>query len=108
MAQVSFLILKEDPGKSTRLVSLDQKETERLFELLQTHTRHLQSEISICPKNQKPCSDFSSECSLTRIRSFSTPRVVVELHCERLSQWVLNSLLGLNSIQSSPIEPEKR
>src|SRR5215471_8016815 len=108
MEQVLFPTPNEARDKSMRLVSLDQGETERLFELLLTPSLLRLSETNICPRSLRPCFDTFSECSLTRIRLCSIPPVVVELRCGQQSQWVLSSLSDSKSTKNSPSEPETR
>src|SRR5215831_18795445 len=92
MEQVLFQTLNEGHDKYTKLVSLDQEETEKLCGQLATPILLRPSETNICLRSRKICFDTFSQCSLTRIRLCSIPPVVVELRCERQSQWVLNSL----------------
>src|SRR5215475_9604822 len=104
----SYPIPSEDPDRSTKHVYLDRAEIERLLELLLTHTAHQLLGTSTCLRNPSQCCATSSECSLTRIRFSSTQLAVVEVHCERLSRWVLSTALDSKfkrTLRDSPGTP---
>src|SRR5262245_27721679 len=93
--------------RSTRHVYLGQEETVRLFALLQMLIAPRQFETSICLKNPNQSCDTSSECSLTKILSCSTPPVEVVLRCERQRQLVQSFVSEWRSTRSSLRSLEK-
>src|SRR5215471_13546311 len=107
MALVSFLILREDPDKSMKRVYLDHGETVRLFGRFLTLMERLRVENVICQRNPSQCCGTSLECSVTKILLCSTPPVVLEVRCERLSPSGRDILWDWRSMRSLPIWREK-
>src|SRR5262245_17468085 len=108
MSLVSFLILKEVPDKSMKPAFSGAEATARLFELLLTLTPLQQFGTSTCLRNPSQCCDTSSTCSSIRILLCSTPPVVLEVPCERLSRLVRSMCSGSRStviLLNSPDEP---
>src|SRR5215467_965754 len=93
-------------AKSMKLVCLDRKATEKLFDLWPTLMLVRPFETSTCLRNPSQCCGTSSGCLWTRIQCYSTPLVAVEVHCERLSLLVQNMFLDSKIIPSSPTSPE--
>src|SRR5215831_2809398 len=106
MALVSFLTPSGVHDSSMRPASSEVEGIVKLFGQLLTHMLLQQSVISICPKSRNLCSATSSGCSWTRIQLCSTPPVVVEVRCERLSQWAQNTFSGSTVMLSSQDLPE--
>src|SRR5215831_6302800 len=102
MAKVSFQTQSAVQGKSTKVVSLGQEETERLLELLPMLIARLRSGTLTCRRNRNQCCGISSKCWSMKTRFYSTLPVVVEVHCEQLSLLMQNTALGSKLTQISP------
>src|SRR5215204_4692852 len=111
MARVSSRTQTGDQGRSTRLVYLAHAATVRLLEQFLMLTQRRLSENSTCLKNQNQCCDTFLACSSTRIQLSSTPPVVLEVHCERLSllaQSMSSVSKSVPNFVTEPVTPSKK